>query len=122
MDSENIESLFSSATKKEPFGYSLVFAALFGTQVFFNCVVDTSGKCKLLTHLVGPLQHVVKFYTANTNYNLAKPFAGIGWNDGLTMFLKMAEPDGLLIMNEREDYVVFSRDAVQAALRKKAKA
>lgn len=118
MNSKESENLISRCSQTQAQSdFRILFASLYGSEVFFNIDRNPHGKIHLTTYKIGPLEHVVKLFTSKTHSQLQQPFAGIQWAPALAMVLDMPEADGLSVVNDAEDWVVFSSHAVRSNLK-----
>lgn len=121
MDTRKVDELVSQAAASNVMeDYDRLFAALEGTELFFNVSTEQDGdkSAPVSTPLVtaGPGLSAVLFFTSRDNANLKKPYGGIVWEKALEMLVKMPQADGLIIQSGGKDWIGLDKEKAKSLL------
>lgn len=106
-----------AAASKAEADYARVFAALDGTEVFFNITTKSvitpeggpaAGMSTALYELK-PGWKAVALFTAKDNPRLARPFAGMTWREAVQMVAGTKTANGLMIFGNGVAWIAVDK-------------
>lgn len=89
--------------------YDRVLSLLPGRELYMRLPPPEEGRQTLEAVTAGPLR-CARFFTTRTHPLLGAPFGGIPWKAALTMLAKLPDVTGVMVVNNADDWVVFSKE------------
>ncbi len=115
MATQLTETLITEAARTGSSGlYSRIISSLTGQEVYLSVLPPQQGQSqpRFGFYPAGSLSHVVRFFTSANHPNLGRPYAGMRWEAAIEMLRNLPEADGVQIINEADDWIAVSKDAL----------
>jgi len=108
----NINELITNAAdSKANEDYELFFQNARGKEFFFN-TIRKENETSLHTALIGEDLDVVVFYAEQSDTRLSENYAGIQWEEGLEMVVKMSSSLGLVIQSSDTGWIAIKNEKI----------
>ncbi len=120
MNNEEINSIIEQASKrKSDDDYNLLFDRVKGQELFFNLLNENdsnNNNLQVPMVSVGENLKAVVFFVSKNDKRLSDKYAGIVWERGLEMVLKMPNAKGIVIQSSSDAWVAVSRKIIEKLL------
>ena len=116
-DFNNIELLISeAAATKSDSDYQTFFKAAKDVEFFFN-YNEENGVMTIPLVDVGNNHRALVFYTSKETAEKSGNLAGIVWEQGLEMIVKMPNANGLIVQNSSSSWIAINKNKIVELLK-----